>query len=150
GKSSDQRSQARAGRGRGALLLTVAWQGNGSLQRAVGAAGLGHRRWRSMDRALGRAPWFGLPSVTSKRRRPPALLGVGSPKHLRVRHVSVEWATESVCQWAKTTILDATQITPTPIAMVALHAQIYFTAWVACAREMKAPTFLVAIDRCRE
>src|SRR5262245_9806470 len=34
--------------------------------------------------------------------------------------------------------------------MVALHAQIYFTAWVACAREMKAPTFLVAIDRCRE
>jgi hypothetical protein len=34
--------------------------------------------------------------------------------------------------------------------MVALHAQIYFTAWVACAREMMAPTFLVAIDQRRE
>src|SRR5215831_5131627 len=33
-----------------------------------------------MDRALGRAPRFGLPSVTSKRRRPPAAVGSGQPK----------------------------------------------------------------------
>ena len=63
---------------------------------------------------------------------------------------SCEWAKQSICEWAKTAILDATQKTPTPIASVALHAQIYFTAWVACARKMMAPTFLVAVDRCRE
>src|SRR5262249_49014921 len=76
GKSSDQRSQARAGRGRGALLLTVACRDSGCLQRAVGWW-LGHGRWRSFPPSLQKGGGL----------RP--LLGVGSPKHLRVGHVSV-------------------------------------------------------------
>ena len=60
-----------------------------------------------------------------------------------------EWATLSVCEWAKTAILDTTQKRQRRSSCT-LQIQIYFTAWVACAREMMAPTFLVAIDQCRE
>jgi hypothetical protein len=71
------------------------------------------------------------------------LLGVGSRKHLRVGN-AVRLPVGKNChprRGAKNANADR---------MVALHAQIYFTAWVACAREMKAPTFLVAINRCQE
>src|SRR5262249_35299326 len=57
-------------------------------------------------------------------------LGVGHPKHLRVGN-------PAVCGWAKTAILDATQKRQRRSPR-ALQIQIYFIAWVACAREMMA------------
>jgi hypothetical protein len=42
-----------------------------------------------------------------------------------------------VCEWAKTTILDAAQKRQRRSPR-ALQIQIYFIAWVACAREMMA------------
>ena len=101
---------------------------------------------------MSRAPWFEPCVRYFERRQPPGpLLGVGSPKHLRVGHASVVRVGKAErLRVGKNCHPRRDAKNANADRMVALHAQIYFTAWVACARKMMAPTFLVAVDRCRE
>src|SRR5262245_22178722 len=81
------------------------------------------RRIARMDAPLGP------PSVTSRKRRSPAARGSGQPKHLRVGKA------KSVREWAKL---------PSPArrkkrrrrSPCDASRQIYFIAWVVCAREI--------------
>jgi len=67
-------------------------------------------------------------------------LGVGSPKHLRVgTQASSEWATQEHLQVGKNCHPRRDAKNANADRIVALHGQIYFTAWVACAREMIGP-----------
>src|SRR5262245_51990420 len=105
-----------------------------------------------MDRAHGRTPWFGaLRPLLQKGDGLWALLGVGSPNHLRVGHASVvRVGNAERLRVGKNCHPRRDAKNANADRLVTLHAQIYFTAWVACARKMMAPTFLVAVDRCRE
>src|SRR5262245_58187380 len=143
GKSSDQRSQARAGRRRGALLLSLALGGMAAAcnvrppatERRQGSA-LGPRRSRARTRPSVRAL---SPLLQTGDGLPPAG-GSGQPK------ASASGQGEAFASGQKPPSSTRRQ----KRQRRSPSRQIYFTAWVACAREMMAPTFLVAIDQCGE
>src|SRR5262245_6938186 len=65
-----------------------------------------------------------------------------------------EWAAQSICEWARRSVREWAKL-PSPArrkkrqrrSPCDASRQIYFTAWVVCAREMMTSTFLVAIDQ---
>src|SRR5262249_27732444 len=104
-------------------------------------AGLSHRRWRA--RCEGSHAWtrpLALHPLLQESDGPRPRVGVGSPKHLRVgkaKRARVGKKAPSPTRRKK-----RRRRSPRDASR-----QIYFIAWVACAREMMAPTFLVAVDQ---
>ena len=94
--------------------------------------GLSHRRWRA--RCEGSRAW------TRPLALRPLLQESDGPRR------AWEWAAQSICEWArrsirewaKTAILDAAQKRQRRSPCDASR-QIYFIAWVACAREIDGP-----------
>src|SRR5262249_12076045 len=111
--------------------------------RAVGGVGsaIGDGALVAKDRAHGRAPW---PSVRYFKKA-------------TVPGRAWEWAAQASASGQGEACASGQNCHPRRDAKNAnadrlVHAsrQIYFIAWVTCAREMMAPTFLVAIDQCQE
>jgi hypothetical protein len=96
------------------------------------------------SRAHERGPWFGLSIRYFKKATVPGR--------------AWEWAAQKHLRVGKAPAFASGQKPPSPTrrkkrqrrSPCDASRQIYFTAWVACAREMMAPPFLVAIDQCGE